>query len=195
MSRSYRLSPAGRRENLLMIAVAMLLWVFALWSFASTLRLNLHPTAFWSDLQRVFAQPPALEQTAPALLLLVLILATPLLIWNFITEWDTVFAPSSEGLRYEAMGVRLCCPWEDIIALQPIPVNPNEAVVVYCQRDPAEAIANPLRRWLHRQMHGRQRLVIGADIEQRDELVQQIEQAIAHARSRAEVLVGNAPSM
>lgn len=195
MSRSYRLSPAGRRNNLLMITVAMLLWVFALWSFSSTLRLSLHPAAFWVDLQRVFAQPPAIEQAAPALLLVVLLVATPLLIWNLIAEWDAAFTLADEGLTYEAMGVRLWCPWEELLALRPSPAVADEAVVVYCRRDPAETIANPLLRWLHRQAHGRQRLVIGPDIEHRDELVAQIEQAMARTQRRAEVLaVGHAPS-
>lgn len=173
----------------------MLLWVFALWSFSSTLRLSLHPAAFWVDLQRVFAQPPAIEQAAPALLLVVLLVATPLLIWNLIAEWDAAFTLADEGLTYEAMGVRLWCPWEELLALRPSPAVADEAVVVYCRRDPAETIANPLLRWLHRQAHGRQRLVIGPDIEHRDELVAQIEQAMARTQRRAEVLaVGHAPS-
>lgn len=195
MSRSYRLSPAGRRNNLLMIAVAMLLWVFALWSFASTLRLSLHPAAFWADLQRVLAQPPAIEQAAPALLLFVLIVATPLLIWSLIAEWDAAFTPTDEGLTYEAMGVRLWCPWEEMLTLRPSPTVADEAVVVYCRRDPAETIANPFLRWLHRQAHGQQRLVIGPDIEHRDELVAQIEQAMARTQTRAEgLVVGHVPS-
>ncbi|WP_322494489.1 hypothetical protein [Chloroflexus sp.] len=195
MSRSYRLSPAGRRNNLLMIAVTMLLWVFALWSFASTLRLSLHPAAFWSDLQRVFAQPPAIERAAPALLLFVLIVATPLLIWNLIAEWDAAFTLADEGLTYEAIGVRLWCPWEDVLALRPSPAVADEAIVIACRRDPAETIANPLLRWLHRQAHGRQRLVIGPDIEHRDELVAQIEQAMARTQGWPDVLaVGHAPS-
>lgn len=81
-----------------MIIVAMILWVFAVWSIASTLRLRLHPAVFWFDLQQVFTQPPAIEQAVPALLMLVLIVATPLLLWNLIAEWDATFRLTNEGL-------------------------------------------------------------------------------------------------
>ncbi|WP_322820328.1 hypothetical protein [Chloroflexus sp.] len=185
MSQNYRLAPAGRRDNLLMIAVAMILWVFAVWSVSSTLRLSLHPAAFPSDLQRLLAQPPALEQTVPALLMLVLVVATPLLIWNLIAEWDATFRPEAEGLQYETLGIRLCYPWHVMSAIQPHPVTPDEAAVILCWYDPAETISNPLRRWLHRQTHGRQRLIIGAGIERRAELLRVIEEEMARARSRA----------
>ncbi len=174
MSPIYRLSPSGRRYNLLMIAVAMLLWVFALWSIASMLRLSFHPSAFWADLQRLLAQPPVVEQVVPALLLLTLVVATPFLIWNLIAEWDAVVRIDENGLRYETMGIRLCCRWSDITA-----VNASaDEIILCCRHDPAEAIANPLLRWLHRQAHGRYRLRIGAEIERRDELVAALAQSV-----------------
>lgn len=185
MSQNYRLAPAGRRDNLLMIAVAMILWVFAVWSISSTLRLSLHPAAFPSDLQRLLAQPPAVEQVVPALLMLALVVATPLVIWNLIAEWDATFRPVAEGLQYETLGVRLCYPWHAIHAIRPHPVIPDEAVVILCWYDPAETIANPLRRWLHRQAHGRQRLIIGSGIERRAELLRLIEEEMARVQSRA----------
>ncbi|MEF3274108.1 MAG: hypothetical protein K6356_06840 [Chloroflexus sp.] len=194
MSQVYLLSPSGRRDNLLMIAVAMLLWLLALWSFSSTLQLSLHPLQFWSDVWRVLAQPPVVEQVVPALLLLVLMVATPLVIWNLIVEWGAAFILDDEGLRYEAMGVRLLCPWSDVIRVHPHPVTEEDLVVVYCRRDPAAAIANPVRRWLHWQAHGRQRLVIGPGFERRAELVATIEQVIARSRAPlATGMVGSAP--
>ncbi len=184
MSQCYRLSPVGRRDNLLMIIVAMILWIFAVWSIASTLRLRLHPAVFWSDLQRVFTQPPTIEQAVPALLMLVLIVATPLMIWNLIAEWDATFRLTNEGLEYQTLGFRLCYHWHNILAIQP-QSTADEAVAIVCRYDPVDALKNPLRRWLHQQMHGRQRLLIGPGIERRAELLQAIEQAMVTAQSSA----------
>ncbi|WP_028458453.1 hypothetical protein [Chloroflexus sp. Y-396-1] len=182
MSKCYRLSPVGRRDNLLMIIVAMILWIFAVWSIASTLQLRLHPAVFWSDLQRVFIQPPTIEQAVPALLMLVLIVATPLMIWNLIAEWDATFRLTNEGLEYQTLGFRLCYHWHNILAIQP-QSTADEAVAIVCRYDPVDALKNPLRRWLHQQMHGRQRLLIGPGIERRAELLQAIEQAMVAAQS------------
>jgi hypothetical protein len=183
MSRAYRLSPAGRRDNLLLIAVAMMLWLFAIWSLANTLQVRLHPAGMWADVQRLFAQPPAIEQAVPALFLLVVIVATPMVIWNAIAEWDATFVPTADGLCYTTMGMRLCCRWHDIVNIQPTPVSAEEDVVLWLRYDPASTITHPLRRWLHRQYHGPNRLVIGAGIERRAELVALIEQALAATRS------------
>ncbi|WP_298817241.1 hypothetical protein [Chloroflexus sp.] len=185
MSRVYLLSPVGRRDNLLMIVAAMLLWLLALWSFSNTLQLSLHPLQFWHDLLRISAQPPVIEQVVPALFLLVLIVATPLLVWNLIVEWGAAFTIDDEGLRYEAIGVRLLCRWNDVLGARPLPAVDDEVIVISCRIDPADAIVNPARRWLHRMAHGRQRLVIGTGVERRAELVSMIEQAIAHTSAEA----------
>jgi len=43
-TKTYRLSPKGRRTTLILLVAALIIWGFALWSFNNTLKLseNLH---------------------------------------------------------------------------------------------------------------------------------------------------------
>jgi hypothetical protein len=69
---------------LILLVGALIIWAFALWSFSSTLNVSYNPLLFWSTLSTSFSQGLSVGQVVPALLMLVLIVATPLLIWNLL---------------------------------------------------------------------------------------------------------------
>jgi len=71
---------------MVLLVAALLIWVFAIWSFASTLRISYHPLRLWPSLQQSLAEGLGVGQVVPALLMLALIVATPLLIWNLLEE-------------------------------------------------------------------------------------------------------------
>lgn len=178
--KTYRLSPAGRRLALALLAGALFIWLFALWSFSSTLRISYNPLAFWSTLQAAIAAGLGVGQVVPALLMLALIVATPLLIWNLLAEWAAGYTPTSEGLHFESLGVALILPWAAVRDLRPADDHADEPLdELLLTSDHTAQIANPLVRALHRQAFGRSRLLIYPGVEQRDELIAEIRRHIA----------------
>lgn len=176
---TYRLSAAGRRNVLILLVGALLIWVFALWSFASTLQISYHPARFWPTLQERLAQGLSVGQAVPALLMLALIVATPLLIWSLLEEWAAAYTPAPEGLRFESLLVRLICPWDTVQAVHPVDAESDEPFdELILSTDPGEQIANPLVRFLHRQACGARRLPLYPGLENREALIAAIRQAI-----------------
>lgn len=174
--KTYRLSPAGRRTTLILLIGALAIWGFALWSFRSTLNLSYNPLLFWSTLSASIEQGLAISQLVPALLMLVLIVATPLLVWNLLEEWAARYTPTEEGLRFEALGVRVVYPWSAIRAIQRVDDDSDEPLdEVLVAGDPTRQIRNPLVRFLHAQAYGRNKLPIYAGLEERDELLEEIQ--------------------
>lgn len=177
--KTYRLSPAGKRQTLVLLVAALLIWAFAVWSFASTLRISYNPLQLWPSLQQSLAAGLGLGQVVPALLMLVLIIATPLLIWSLLEELSAAYTPAPDGLRFESLGVRLIYPWASIGGLRRPDDGDEPLDELLVAGDPAARIANPIVRFLHRQGVGQGRLPIYPGVEARDELIAEIQRHLA----------------
>jgi hypothetical protein len=188
---TYRLSAAGRRLTLVLLVAALLIWAFAIWSFASTLRISYHPLELWPSLQQSLADGLGVGQVVPALLMLALIVATPLLIWNLLEEWAAAYTPTPEGLRFESLGLRVTYPWSAIETLRRVDDDAEEPLdELLLDGDYGAQIGNPVVRFLHRQAFGATRLPIYAGIEDRDDLIAAIRR---HTEAPAPV-AGMAPA-
>ncbi|PDV96655.1 hypothetical protein [Candidatus Chloroploca asiatica] len=184
---TYRLSAAGRRLVLILLIAALLIWAFAIWSFASTLRLSYNPLEFWPSLQATLASGPGIGQLVPALLMFVLIIATPFLIWNLLIEWAAAYTPTADGLRFASLGVQIDYPWaavSDVRRTDDDREEPFDELVL--TTDCTTQIHNPLVRLLYRQAYGSLRLPIYAGVEARDELLAEIRRATQMAIPLAE---------
>jgi hypothetical protein len=170
--KTYATSAAGRRMLLLLLVGALIIWAFALWSFSNTLNVSYNPLQFWPTLSASIEQGLNVGQIVPALLMLVLIVATPLLIWNLLTEWSASYTPDEDGLGYATLGVALHIPWASIAALRSVDDDSDEPLdELVLTGDYAAQIGNPVLRFLHAQAYGRHKLPIYTGIEQRDELL------------------------
>ncbi len=178
--RTYRLSAAGRRLNLTLLIGALLIWFFALWSFSSTLGVQSNPIQFWASLQALFNAGLGVGRVVPALLMLALIIATPLLIWNLLEEWAATYMPTADGLRFTALGIDLTYPWAAIQAVRVVDDDRDEPLdeLVFAV-DQTGQIPNVVLRALHRQAYGRTRLPIYAGLEDRASLLATVRDHIA----------------
>jgi hypothetical protein len=175
MTTTYRLSPTGRRTALLLMFGALAIWIFAIWSFGDTLGVSYNPLTFWSELQASIAAGLGLGRLIPALLMLVLIVATPLLIWNILEEYGAAYTVAPDGLRFESLGVSLTYPWSGMQTIQRSDEDADEPLdEVLLDADYTGQISNPLLRFLHGQAYGRRRLPIYGGLERRDELLGEI---------------------
>lgn len=175
--KTYHLSPAGRRLTLVLLIGACAIWGFALWSFQNTLGMSYNPLIFWPTLSASIEQGLTISQIVPALLMLVLIVATPLLVWNLLEEWSARYTPTAEGLQFEALGVRVVYPWHAIHALRTIDADSDDAIdELVIDGDYTRQIGNPLLRFLHAQAYGRHTLPLYPGLEGRDELLAEIRQ-------------------
>ncbi|NOK58339.1 MAG: hypothetical protein GFH27_549279n145 [Chloroflexi bacterium AL-W] len=177
--KNYRLSPMGRRTAIILLISALIIWAFALWTFRSTLGISYNPIAFWSTLQTSVNEGLSISQLVPALLMLVLIVATPLVIWNVLEEWSATYTLTDEGLRFKSLGVVVTYPWTGITRIHRQDNDSNEPVdELLLAEDYTQQIRNPIMRFLHGQAYGRKRLPIYAGLEQRDELLSEIQSRI-----------------
>jgi hypothetical protein len=182
--KTYRTSPSGRRSALVLLVGALVIWLFALWTFGSTLGISYNPIAFWSTLRANVEQGLSISQLVPALLMLVLIVATPLVIWNICEELAASYTPSEDGLRFAALGVNLVVPWSGIRAIRRVDEDSDEPMdELILREDFTRQIRNPLLRFLHAQAYGRIKLPIYAGLEDRGEL-------LAAIRGHAELAEG-----
>lgn len=171
--KTYRLSAAGRRGAIVLLLAALAIWAFALWTFRATLGISYSPLAFWGSLRRQIEAGLTISQLAPALLMLVLIVATPLVIWNILEEWAAAYIPADDGLRFRSLGLALTYPWEGIAAVRCTdPDEPNDELLF--KHDYTTQIRNPVLRFLHGQAYGRLKLPIYAGLAERDELLAEI---------------------
>jgi hypothetical protein len=170
--KTYRISPSGRRTALILLVGALIIWVFALWTFSSTLGISYNPIAFWGTLRASIEQGLSISQLVPALLMLVLIVATPLVIWNICEELSAAYTPAEDGLRFSAPGVMLRVPWAGIGAVRRLDEDSDEPIdELVLREDYTGQIRNPLIRFLHGQAYGRTRLPIYAGVTDREELL------------------------
>jgi hypothetical protein len=179
--KTYRLSSSGRRTALILLVGALIIWAFALWTFRRTLGISYNPLLFWSSLrdaiQGANGQGLSIGQIVPALLMLVLIVATPLVIWNILEEWAAAYTPTDAGLRFAALGVDLIYPWAGIGAIRRVDDDADEPMdELLLREDYTRQIRNPLLRFLHGQAYGRTKLPLYAGLQDRDELLNEIRQ-------------------
>ncbi len=173
----YRISSSGRRTALILLVGALIIWIFALWTFGSTLGISYNPVAFWSTLRASIEQGLSISQLVPALLMLVLIVATPLVIWNICEELAAAYTPTEDGLRFTALGVKLILPWIGISAIRRVDEDSDEPMdELILREDYTSQIRNPLLRFLHAQAYGRTKLPIYAGVADRDDLLAVIRQ-------------------
>lgn len=175
--KTYRLSSSGRRTALILLIGALIIWAFALWTFRSTLGISYSPAQFWGSLRQSVEQGLSISQIVPALLMLVLIVATPLVIWNILEEWAAAYTPTDAGLRFESLGVALTYPWQGIAAIRRVDEDSDEPTdELLLKEDYTRQVRNPVLRFLHGQSYGRTRLPLYAGLEDRDDLLAEIRQ-------------------
>lgn len=173
--KTYRISPSGRRTTLILLVGALIIWAFALWTFRSTLEISYSPAQFWTTLRASIEKGLSISQIVPALLMLVLIVATPLVVWNMLEEWAATYTPAEDGLRFASLGVALTYPWTGIGAIRRVDEDSGEPVdEIILKEDYTRQIRNPVLRFLHGQAYGRRKLPLYAGLEDRDELLAEI---------------------
>ncbi|GAB4214765.1 MAG: hypothetical protein OHK0022_53780 [Roseiflexaceae bacterium] len=170
---TYRLSSSGRRTALILMVSALIIWAFAIWTLRSTLGSTDDPALGFGEALRInLDRGLTIGQIVPALLMVVLIIAAPLVVWNTLEEWDAAYTLTDEGLHFRSLGIALTYPWSGITALRRADADADEPVdELLLAEDYTRAIRNPLLRFLHRQAFGRDKLTIYAGIERRDELL------------------------
>ena len=170
--KTYRLTAAGRRLTLTLMAGAVLLWIFAVWMLPTTLGISYRDlsTTLGAAVQRGFGA----AQLIPAGILIVMLVAAPLLLWSLWEEWSTSYTVGDDGLTYRTRaGIELHYPWTAIHEVR-AGESEDSVVEVIVQPGVVRQIRNPLLRWLHRQAFGAHRVPIYADVEARDELLAEI---------------------
>jgi hypothetical protein len=126
MMKTYQLSATGRRNVMLLMIGAGLIWIFAIWTFQSTLAISYSPGKVLDSLQATLGQGLTVDRTIPALFMLVLMVAAPLTIWNIAMEWVVRYTPTGDGLHYDAFGIRLEIPWSNISDIRAIDTDSDE---------------------------------------------------------------------
>lgn len=178
--KTYRLTAAGRRSAAILLIGAIIIWAFALWTFRSTLGISYNPLEFWGTLRASVEQGLGVGQVVPALLMLVLIIATPLVVWNILEEYDASYTPAEDGLRFSSLGVRVTYPWSAITGMHSVDEDSDEPMdELALDQDYSGQIGNPALRFLHRQAYGPKRLPLYAALQDRGELIEEIRRRAA----------------
>lgn len=174
--KTYRLSSAGRRTAIVLLLGALIIWAFALWTFQTTLgTVEGQSLGFFAAVSQNLRDGLRISQIVPALLMLVLIVATPLVIWNILEEWAATYTATEDGLRFSSLGVSLTYPWSGMVGLRREDDDVDEPLdEVLLNEDYTRQIRNPLLRFLHGQSYGRTKLPIYAGLENRDDLLAEI---------------------
>lgn len=174
--KSYQLSSVGRRNAMVLMIGAGLIWAFAVWTFQSTLNISYTPDGVVDSLGVLWSENGlAVNRAVPALFMLVLMVAAPLTMWNIAMEWVARYTPTNDGLRYESLMVSFVVPWSSVSEIRSVDADSDEpAHELRLKTDPTPQIANPLWRVLHAQAYGRTILPIHAGVDHRDELIDEI---------------------
>lgn len=171
----YQLSREGRRNAWLMLAGAALIWLFAIWTFQSTLGITYVPGDVGASLGTMWAEGLTVNRTVPAIFMLVLMVAAPLTLWNISMELVCRYEIASEGLRYRAVGVDILIPWDGIAEIRSVDADSDEpSDELILSTAPAAQIPNPLYRLLYNQAYGAKVLPVYPGVAERFELMQEI---------------------
>ena len=166
----YDISSDGRRTIVLLLLAAFAIWAFALWNLRSTLGLSYHPLHFIDSLRDGIAAGYSVTQLVPALLMIVLIFATPLVVWNLCEEYAARYTPGPEGLRFDSIAITLDIPWALVTGVRRIDADSDDpSDELQLAEDLSGQIRNPVVRLLHRQGYGRR--VLYAGVRDREELI------------------------
>lgn len=176
----YTLSPAARRTLIALLVGVLVVWAFALWSLITTVgSIPGQPQpGFFGALQRNVTGGLGASQLLPALLMLVVSVAAPLVMWGMLEEYGALYSLDDTGLHFESYGLALAVPWTQVAAFDNTDADAEAGNTLVTTSDTTAQIANPVVRWLYTGLHGRTTVPIYAGLEQREELVAQI-----HART------------
>ncbi|WP_129627000.1 hypothetical protein [Candidatus Oscillochloris fontis] len=167
--KTYRLSAAGRRSTLVLILSALLLAAFALWSLITSVQTN------YAQIQSL-----SMGHVLPALLMLVLLVATPFLIWNLLEEWAASYRTDADGLTFESLGIHIHMPWSAVAGLRSADDDHDDPLdTILFSQDVGPQMRNPILRFLHRQTYGSRSLPVYPGLEARSELLTEIRRALA----------------
>lgn len=190
--KTYRLSQAGRRMAYLLLAGAVVVWVFALWTLKNTLKIGFRPQNLWPSLRALGrrivgspgAQPLTAEEIIPSVVMVVLLVVVPLLIWNIIEELRSSISAGTKGLTFRSLGIELFYPWEEVSVLRPVDEEGEEPLDELVMRTSRlSEIRNPLVRFFHWQAYGRNKLPLYGGLEERDDLIARIRSHLTPAES------------
>lgn len=172
---AHQLSSAGKRTILAMLVGALIIWAFALWTFRSTIgSVPGEPElGFFAALGRNLSQGFGIGQIIPALLMLVLVVATPLVFWNLIVEYAADYTATEQGLQFHSFGIALDLPWTTMTTLRTAEEVERGSALMF-DRDITQHIGNPLVRLLYRLNYGRSSLPIYATLDERAALLDEI---------------------
>lgn len=170
--KTYYLTPSGRRLTLTLMLAGLALWIFAFAVLRTTLSISyLHLP---STLGAALRQGLGPGQLIPAGILLAMIVAVPLVLWNLWEEWSTSYTITDDKLVYRtAHGITLEYLWSTIEGFRPSDGDGIPATVLV-RNDASQQIRNKLLRWLHRQSYGTRSIPIYTGVEARDELLAEI---------------------
>src|SRR3712207_5423098 len=114
---TYRLTRQGRLMTLILMVGVVLLWVFALLSLPGVLGIR------YSDLVTTLGAALAAgldaSELIPAVLLVAMLVAAPLVGWALIEEWGARYTVASDALTYQTVsGITIQVPWRKIRGLR-----------------------------------------------------------------------------
>ncbi|MBC8159725.1 MAG: hypothetical protein H7Z42_00780, partial [Roseiflexaceae bacterium] len=117
---SHTPTPAARRMLLALLVGALIVWALALWSLLNTVGSvpGQPEIGFFEALQENLTGGLGPSQLIPALLMLGIVVAAPLVIWGILEEYGVAFTTSAEGLHIQSYGLALIVPWESVVALE-----------------------------------------------------------------------------
>jgi hypothetical protein len=202
--KTYRLSRSGRRTAYLMLAGAVLVWIFALWTLKNTLKLGFRPENLGPSLKLLArrligaegTQPLTAEEAIPALIMLVLLVVIPLLIWTIVEELQAGITIQSGGITFRSLGIQLAYPWGEIAAIRPADEQDDEPLgELLLRTSRLSAISNPLVRFLHWQAYGQHKLPLYGGLEERDDLIARIEVGLQAAHEQPAMGQGTPPPL
>lgn len=170
----HRLNQEGRRTAVVLLVSALIIWAFAIWMF-STMLVGESDAGFWAAASNTLVSGLGLDRIIPLVLLSILIVATPLAIWNILEEWAAEYSIEEDGLRYQSLGVALTYPWKGIVGLhRPEDESDETMYELRMARDYTRQIRNPLLRVLHSQAVGSRTLPIPTGLTNREALLDAI---------------------
>lgn len=176
--KQYRLKTNGRRAVAALALAALIGWGWALWKLQDVLSSESVQISYGQPgtFAQAITQGLTVSQIVPALLLLVLIVALPVLLWNLIEEWSTTYTVRDDGLIYDTVqGISVLYPWHTIKSVRRADPDAREpAYEMIVSEDGICQISSRVLRWLHQQAFGSTRVPIYAHVVDRDELLHEI---------------------